>query len=150
MANFQPPPTWALPILVEERSGRAIFNPIWLKWFVDLTAVLDAAGGTTPNIHNNLSSIQGGGATERYHLTSAQHAALTAGFTGTGVLVRATAPTVTSITVSVGTFMVKSSAAWSNGAAAAAGTLLNAPAAGNPTKWIPVDDNGTTRYIPAW
>jgi len=109
MANFQPPPTWALPILVEERSGRAIFNPIWLKWFVDLTAVLDAAGGTTPNIHNNLNSIQGGGATERYHLTSAQHTALTAGFTGTGVLVRATAPTVTSITVSVGTFMVKSS-----------------------------------------
>jgi hypothetical protein len=27
---------------------------------------------------------------------------------------------------------------------------LNAPAAGNPTKWIPIDDNGTTRYIPAW
>lgn len=150
MANFQPPPTWALPILVEERSGRAIFNPIWLKWFVDLTAVLDAAGGTTPNIHNNLNSIQGGGATERYHLTNAQYAALTAGFTGTGNLVRAAAPTVTSITVSVGTFMVKSSAAWTNGAAAGAGTLLNAPAAGNPTKWIPVDDNGTTRYIPAW
>lgn len=41
-------------------------------------------------------------------------------------------------------------AALSNGAAAAAGTLLNAPAAGNPTKWIPINDNGTTRYIPAW
>lgn len=37
-----------------------------------------------------------------------------------------------------------------NGAAAATGTLTNAPAAGNPTKWIPVNDNGTTRYIPAW
>jgi hypothetical protein len=37
-----------------------------------------------------------------------------------------------------------------NGAAAAAGTLLNAPAAGNPTKWIPFDDAGTTRFIPAW
>lgn len=37
-----------------------------------------------------------------------------------------------------------------NGAAAAAGTLNNAPAAGNPTKWIPFDDNGTTRYIPSW
>jgi hypothetical protein len=37
-----------------------------------------------------------------------------------------------------------------NGAAAASGTLLNAPAAGNPTKWIPIDDNGITRYIPAW
>jgi hypothetical protein len=41
-------------------------------------------------------------------------------------------------------------AAFDNGAGAAAGTLANAPAAGNPTKWIPIDDNGTTRYIPAW
>jgi hypothetical protein len=40
--------------------------------------------------------------------------------------------------------------ALTNGAAAAAGTLLNAPAAGNPTKWVPINDNGTTRYIPAW
>jgi hypothetical protein len=22
--------------------------------------------------------------------------------------------------------------------------------AGNPTKWIPINDNGTTRYLPAW
>jgi hypothetical protein len=42
------------------------------------------------------------------------------------------------------------SVALTNGAAAAAGTLLNAPVAGNPTKWIPINDNGTTRYIPAW
>lgn len=37
-----------------------------------------------------------------------------------------------------------------NGAAAAVGTLGNAPVAGNPTKWVPINDNGTTRYIPAW
>lgn len=37
-----------------------------------------------------------------------------------------------------------------NGAGASAGTLSNAPAAGNPTKWIPINDNGTVRYIPAW
>lgn len=42
------------------------------------------------------------------------------------------------------------SVALANGAAAAAGTLGNAPAAGNPTKWIPINDNGTVRYIPAW
>jgi len=48
------------------------------------------------------------------------------------------------------TFMTRTKTSWTNGAAAAGGTLLNAPAAGNPTKWIPVDDNGTTRYIPAW
>jgi hypothetical protein len=39
---------------------------------------------------------------------------------------------------------------FTNGAAANIGTLTNAPSVGNPTKWIPVDDNGTTRYIPAW
>jgi hypothetical protein len=43
-----------------------------------------------------------------------------------------------------------SGASFDNGAGASAGTMTNAPAAGNPTKWIPIDDNGTTRYIPAW
>lgn len=42
------------------------------------------------------------------------------------------------------------SVALTNGAAAAAGTLTNAPTAGNPTKWAPVNDNGTIRYIPMW
>lgn len=47
-------------------------------------------------------------------------------------------------------FMSRTKTSWSSGAAAKTGTLTNAPADGNPTKWIPVDDNGTTRYIPAW
>lgn len=46
--------------------------------------------------------------------------------------------------------LISSSTTLTNGAAAAVGTLLNAPAAGNPTKWIPINDNGTTRYLPAW
>ena len=46
--------------------------------------------------------------------------------------------------------MIRTYTAFTNGAAAAAGTLTNAPTAGDPTKWIPVNDNGTTRYIPAW
>lgn len=50
----------------------------------------------------------------------------------------------------VATALMGSTIALNNGAAAASGTLTNAPAAGNPTKWIPIDDNGTTRYIPAW
>lgn len=37
-----------------------------------------------------------------------------------------------------------------NGAGASVGTLTNAPAIGNPTKWIAIDDNGTTRQVPAW
>lgn len=46
--------------------------------------------------------------------------------------------------------MIRTATSFTNGAAAATGTLTNAPAAGNPTKWVPINDNGTTRYIPAW
>lgn len=48
------------------------------------------------------------------------------------------------------TILLETTAALTNGAAAATGTLLNAPAAGNPTKWVAINDNGTTRYIPTW
>jgi hypothetical protein len=37
-----------------------------------------------------------------------------------------------------------------NAAGIAAGTLLNAPIAGNPTKWIQFDDAGIVRRIPCW
>ena len=57
---------------------------------------------------------------------------------------------VSSAVVLSQTTLLETSVNLTNGAAASAGTLLNAPAAGNPTKWIPIDDNGTTRYIPAW
>jgi hypothetical protein len=52
---------------------------------------------------------------------------------------------------SVGTgALIATSAALTNNAGASAGTLTNAPAAGNPTKWIKINDNGTIRSIPAW
>ncbi len=57
---------------------------------------------------------------------------------------------VTGLITTGSAVLMASSVALTNGAAAAAGTLLNAPAAGNPTKWIPINDNGTTRYIPSW
>lgn len=59
-------------------------------------------------------------------------------------------PGVGLIYLNSASFLMRNKTSWSNGAAASAGTLANAPAAGNPTKWIPIDDNGTTRYIPAW
>src|SRR5271154_2767856 len=49
-----------------------------------------------------------------------------------------------------GAQLLATSAALTNNAAANAGTLTNAPAVGNPTKWIPINDNGTIRNIPAW
>jgi len=47
-------------------------------------------------------------------------------------------------------FLIHAVTALTNGAAASLGTLTNAPAAGDPTKWIPIDDAGVTRFIPAW
>jgi hypothetical protein len=51
---------------------------------------------------------------------------------------------------SLATQLIGSSVTLNNGAGSATGTLTNAPAAGNPTKWIAISDNGTTRQIPAW
>jgi hypothetical protein len=51
---------------------------------------------------------------------------------------------------SAATFLIGSLTTLNNGAGAGAGTLTNAPTAGDPTKWIAIDDNGTTRYIPTW
>lgn len=72
-SRFQPPPTWALPILVDEKTQKAIFNPIWLKWFVDLTAQLGGSG-TSP--HNSLSGLQGGGTGEFYHVTALKNSGI--------------------------------------------------------------------------
>ena len=59
---------------------------------------------------------------------------------------------ISGVTVSTtgGATLISTSAALTDGAAAAAGTLLNAPAAGDPTKWFAINDNGTTRYVPSW
>ncbi|WP_205191542.1 hypothetical protein [Burkholderia sp. LMG 13014] len=43
-----------------------------------------------------------------------------------------------------------SSVSLSNSAASNTATLTNAPVAGNPTKWVTVDDQGTIRYQPLW
>ena len=54
------------------------------------------------------------------------------------------------ITTGLATFLHSTSVALANGAGASLGTLTNAPSAGNPTKWIAINDNGTIRYIPTW
>ena len=58
--------------------------------------------------------------------------------------------TTAGITTAGGAVFHTTNTALTNGAGAGAGSITNAPAAGNPTKWIGINDNGTTRYIPAW
>lgn len=73
MSDFQPPPTWALPVIVDERTKEGQFNPIWLKWFVDLAGVLSRLGAGSGFLnHNLMAGLQGGAANEYYHLTQAE------------------------------------------------------------------------------
>lgn len=46
--------------------------------------------------------------------------------------------------------LIKTNTTLTDQAGAGLGTLTNAPTAGDPTKWIAIDDNGTTRKIPTW
>lgn len=101
MTTFSPPPTYADPVLVDEETGRGQFNPIWLKWFLDLSQFITVNGGGGLIQHNNTGGLQGGGTGEYFHLTQSQHTDLTAGFTGTGVLVRQTSPSL--VTPALGT-----------------------------------------------
>lgn len=44
MAQFQPPPTFALPVNTDENTKAQEFNPIWLDWFYRLLGFLNGSG----------------------------------------------------------------------------------------------------------
>jgi cytoskeletal protein CcmA (bactofilin family) len=54
------------------------------------------------------------------------------------------------ITLIGGAQFLTTSSALTDYAAAQVATMTNGPVAGNPTKWIAINDNGTLRKIPAW
>ena len=70
--------------------------------------------------------------------------------TNTGLLVAGALTATGTLTLAGGASLLSTTASLTNGAGASAGTLGNAPAAGNPTKWIGINDNGVTRLIPTW
>lgn len=61
-----------------------------------------------------------------------------------------TGGTITANITNNQTILLTTSVALTDNAAAAAATLLNSPVVGNPTKWVAINDNGTTRYLPLW
>jgi len=92
--QFQPPPTWAPVALTtnDPATGaqQQTFNPVWLKWFLDLTQIINDSGGSAGILHNDTGSLQGGQANQYYHLTSAEYTG-----SGTGVFARVTSPVFT-------------------------------------------------------
>lgn len=47
-------------------------------------------------------------------------------------------------------FMLRTKTSLTGGATGNVPTLTAGPVTGNPTKWLPYDDAGTTRYVPSW
>jgi len=48
--KFQPPPTYAMPVIEDPRTKANVFNPIWLKWFLDLSQNLGVGGAGTGSV----------------------------------------------------------------------------------------------------
>lgn len=70
-----------------------------------------------------------------------------------GVTIGANSPeaaTFSQMTLGEAAALLNTSVSLTNGAGSSTGTLANAPAPGNPTKWIAINDNGIIRHIPAW
>ena len=138
--SFQPPPTWALPVLVDEKTQKSIFNPIWLKWFVDLTSVISSigSGGTAIN-HNTLTGLQGGGSSQYYHMTSAEYTVFAGTSWAAPGTIGSTTPntgkfTTLQATISVSSPIVQASAAAgfksSDGSTGYTGTITTASLVG--------------------
>lgn len=113
------------------------------------------AGGAGFNVTAN-QTFSTGNAGTRFEIVTTPDASTTLAVAATfygskGMAVgTATDPGAGMIYTNSATFMIRTKTSYTNGAGIGAGTITTAPSAGNPTKWIPVDDNGTTRYIPAW
>jgi len=60
MADFQPPPTYADPVLVDPITGKSAFNPIWLKWFVDISRGLGPGGAGSGTVNSVAETFTGG------------------------------------------------------------------------------------------
>jgi hypothetical protein len=77
MADFEPAPTYADPVTVDEVTGKSRFNPLWLRWFLKVAAFISASGGGGggAGAHNSLTGLQGGlGPAEYYHLNATDYA----------------------------------------------------------------------------
>lgn len=93
MPTFQAPPTWAEVVLTDPRSGKPKFNPVWLKWFLDVAQVLGTSGGGSGTIqHNSTGGLQGGGPNQFFHLDLAKYSILSVADAGVWT------PTLTNVT----------------------------------------------------
>tara|TARA_R110000868_G_scaffold190815_1_gene434642 strand:+ start:2214 stop:3254 length:1041 start_codon:yes stop_codon:yes gene_type:complete len=148
----------------------AAFNAVGTSSVIGTTVVAGAASGNataTFRVFGGLSNSAGFQVTQNSAtdasliLNTVAGGTLGIGANNAAVLTFAATTNAVSISTSltlagaltvpgVTTAALTSTGTFTSGAGAQVGTLTNAPAAGNPTTWIKIIDNGTTRYIPAW
>lgn len=161
MSSFPVAPVYSKPIEKDQTTGQETFAPVWLQWFLDVARyfTLIGSGGTSID-HNTLSNLQGGSASQFYHLTSAQTAAV-AGIvssvatwlatptsanlaaaltdeTGTGAAVFATSPTLVTPILGTPTSGVISNCTF------AASTVAGLPAANANTDRLRIVTDAST------
>lgn len=112
--NYPVPPTYAQPVIKDDKTGEWKFNPIWLSWFLDLARLLGLAGGAGGTIdHNSTSGLQGGILSEYYHLTSALLSFVADG----------PAQPVSAVTVGASPVVYQNTGAWTEALYVTGGTL---------------------------
>lgn len=128
--QFQPPPTYADPVIYDDKTRRQQFNPIWLKWFLDVAQYISVNGGGGAIKHNSLGGLQGGDApgSEYYHLTNNAYKIL-GGLTG---------PTAGSVAYGTGSALAFSTVG-------TAGQVLTSAGAGAPV-WSSLSGTTVTSF----
>ncbi len=114
-------------------------------------AAICSTGGAITLHSGRITSSNSGGATN-YNLNQSSTGALKIMPYALVYDATATTGTITYLPNGATTFTLNagSNATFADGAAGFTGTLGTAPAAGNPTIWVPATINGVTMYIPAW
>lgn len=126
-------------------AGNLVAGVVYSNIFRDnTTGIIQLQDGNTGTTFDRL---QFGGATSSYPSIKRSSATLQARLSDDSGFADLS---VANVLTNNAAALIKSSVAMTDGAAAQVGTLTNAPAAGNPTKWIPIVDNGVTRHIPSW
>lgn len=140
--------------IVELKAGVPLSFNGDTAFFSDDPTTIDQRNGVTAQSFKVYRTFTNTTNYERISLGSAAGqmivAAETAG-TGTDDLDLVLTPAGTgNVTLPGSTTLLKTLAALTDNAGAGLGTLSNAPTAGNPTKWIRINDAGTARFIPSW
>lgn len=56
-SSYLPPPTYADVVLVDERTRRSQFNPLWLDWFLRLAAFTSPPGGAVTQTGGRTTAV---------------------------------------------------------------------------------------------